>query len=344
VISRFNQIFVDPVTAYESEGYRDVLHDTLDQSACSEELSIDLKDLTRIFGPKTNLEVFMDAVKNSRDKKNIWECELTRKNISAYFPLIKDILMELVSLLDYLENNALAHLIEGLRKRTIEFDLPRWVHSSISPFARIREVNRPMNELWLLMEESEITGYNTMDPAVLANLLHGTMKELQSTGYLIMNSRSEINFIHFLSISIENHWVPYWRMFSSLLSYWKIDVLRRLYPVFRAGKDPLFKNLLERREKDHEIERERNEKIRKSMEDRMNREIERKRNDPVLIARIERMKSVDWKLVNSRCTREQIEAIRLFVEYRLYEGAASIAKMTVLDFVKLLRDLGISRA
>lgn len=61
-------------------------------------------------------------------------------------------------------------------------------------------------------------------------------------------------------------------------------------------------------------------------------------------ARDERKKSVDWELVTRTCTPEQVEAIKLFVEYRLYEGAASIAKMTILDFVELLDKLGISRA
>ncbi|MHA2295665.1 MAG: hypothetical protein ACXAEU_19165 [Candidatus Hodarchaeales archaeon] len=60
--------------------------------------------------------------------------------------------------------------------------------------------------------------------------------------------------------------------------------------------------------------------------------------------REERKKSVNWDLVRKNCTPEQIEAIELFVEYRLYEGAASIAKMSILDFVLLLEKLGISRA
>ncbi|MHA2247082.1 MAG: hypothetical protein ACXADY_19210 [Candidatus Hodarchaeales archaeon] len=60
-------------------------------------------------------------------------------------------------------------------------------------------------------------------------------------------------------------------------------------------------------------------------------------------ARKERKKSVNWELVNKRCSKKQIEAIKLFVEYRLYEGAASIAEMTMLDFVLLLDELGISR-
>ena len=61
-------------------------------------------------------------------------------------------------------------------------------------------------------------------------------------------------------------------------------------------------------------------------------------------AREERRNSVDWQLVRSKCTEKQIEAIEIFVEYRLYEGAASIAEMSVLDFVELLVSLGISRA
>jgi len=61
-------------------------------------------------------------------------------------------------------------------------------------------------------------------------------------------------------------------------------------------------------------------------------------------AREERRKSVDWDLVKKKCTAKQIEAIKLFVEYRLYEGAASIAEMSVWDFVELLEELGISRA
>jgi len=43
------------------------------------------------------------------------------------------------------------------------------------------------------------------------------------------------------------------------------------------------------------------------------------------------------------CTPKQIEAIQLFVEYRFYEGAASNAEMSILDFVQLLNKLGISR-
>ncbi len=62
-----------------------------------------------------------------------------------------------------------------------------------------------------------------------------------------------------------------------------------------------------------------------------------------LESREERKKSVNWELVNKNCTPKQIEAVKLFIEYRLYEGAASIAEMSILDFVKLLNELGISR-
>ncbi|MFX1512112.1 MAG: hypothetical protein ACFFCQ_05965 [Promethearchaeota archaeon] len=61
-------------------------------------------------------------------------------------------------------------------------------------------------------------------------------------------------------------------------------------------------------------------------------------------AREERRKSVDWQLVRRVCTDAQIEAIELFVEHRLFEGAASIAGLSVLEFIQLLRRLGISRA
>ncbi|UCG02769.1 MAG: hypothetical protein JSW11_02015 [Candidatus Heimdallarchaeota archaeon] len=60
-------------------------------------------------------------------------------------------------------------------------------------------------------------------------------------------------------------------------------------------------------------------------------------------AKAERLKSVNWDLINKKCTKKQIEAIKLFVEYRLYEGAASIAEMSILDFVNLLDELGVSR-
>ena len=48
-------------------------------------------------------------------------------------------------------------------------------------------------------------------------------------------------------------------------------------------------------------------------------------------AKEERLKSVNWDLIKKKCTKKQIEAIKLFVEFRLYEGAASIAKMSILD-------------
>jgi hypothetical protein len=60
-------------------------------------------------------------------------------------------------------------------------------------------------------------------------------------------------------------------------------------------------------------------------------------------AKEERIKSVNWDLINKECTKKQIEAIKLFVEFRLYEGAASIAEMSILDFVNYLDELGISR-
>ena len=60
-------------------------------------------------------------------------------------------------------------------------------------------------------------------------------------------------------------------------------------------------------------------------------------------AKEERLQSVNWELVKNKCSEIQIKAIKLFVEYRLYEGAASIAEMTILDFVDLLDELGISR-
>lgn len=60
-------------------------------------------------------------------------------------------------------------------------------------------------------------------------------------------------------------------------------------------------------------------------------------------AREERKKSVNWELVKERCNPKQIEAIKLFVEYRLYEAAASIAEMNLYDFIELLIALRISR-
>ncbi|MHA1972129.1 MAG: hypothetical protein ACTSW1_03980 [Candidatus Hodarchaeales archaeon] len=60
-------------------------------------------------------------------------------------------------------------------------------------------------------------------------------------------------------------------------------------------------------------------------------------------ARKEREESVNWDLVRKKCSDKQIAAIKLFVRYRLYEGAASIAEMSILDFVELLDELGIFR-
>ncbi|MDI6884694.1 MAG: hypothetical protein QMD00_06205 [Hadesarchaea archaeon] len=60
-------------------------------------------------------------------------------------------------------------------------------------------------------------------------------------------------------------------------------------------------------------------------------------------ARREREKSVDWKKVAKTCTPKQVEAIKLFVKYRLYEAAASIAEMDLYDFIRLLEKLGIAR-
>ena len=61
-------------------------------------------------------------------------------------------------------------------------------------------------------------------------------------------------------------------------------------------------------------------------------------------ARIERQESVDqrWDVIKAKCTPRQILAIQLFVEYRLFEGAASIAKMSVPDFMDFLIELKIS--
>jgi hypothetical protein len=62
-----------------------------------------------------------------------------------------------------------------------------------------------------------------------------------------------------------------------------------------------------------------------------------------IAAREERKKSVNWDLVKKRCNPKRVEAIKLFVEYRLYEAAASIAEMDLYDFIELLISLGISR-
>jgi len=61
-------------------------------------------------------------------------------------------------------------------------------------------------------------------------------------------------------------------------------------------------------------------------------------------ARKERQKSVDWKIIKKKCSPRQVLAIRLFIEYRLFEGAASLAKMRVPEFMDLLQELGISLA
>ena len=60
-------------------------------------------------------------------------------------------------------------------------------------------------------------------------------------------------------------------------------------------------------------------------------------------AKEERSKSANWDLITKKCSKKQIEAIKLFIEFRLYEGAASIAEMSILDFVNLLDELGVSR-
>ncbi len=61
-------------------------------------------------------------------------------------------------------------------------------------------------------------------------------------------------------------------------------------------------------------------------------------------ARKERQKSVDWKIVKKKCSPRQVLAIQLFIEYRLFEGEASLAKMRVPEFMDLLQELGISLA
>lgn len=60
-------------------------------------------------------------------------------------------------------------------------------------------------------------------------------------------------------------------------------------------------------------------------------------------ARKEREKSVNWKKLEKVCSKKQLEGIKLFVRYRLYEAAASIAEMDMYDFIKLLDKLGIAR-
>ncbi|MHA1974779.1 MAG: hypothetical protein ACTSW1_17410 [Candidatus Hodarchaeales archaeon] len=61
-------------------------------------------------------------------------------------------------------------------------------------------------------------------------------------------------------------------------------------------------------------------------------------------ARREREESVNWKIVRENCTPRQILAIHYFIEYRMFEGAASLANMKVPDFMDLLQKLGISLA
>ena len=60
-------------------------------------------------------------------------------------------------------------------------------------------------------------------------------------------------------------------------------------------------------------------------------------------ARKEREKSVDWEKVKKTCTPKQVEAIKLFVKFRLYEAAAGIAEMDMYDFIRMLEKLGIAR-
>lgn len=60
-------------------------------------------------------------------------------------------------------------------------------------------------------------------------------------------------------------------------------------------------------------------------------------------AREERERSVNWEKVKEDCTPKQVEAIKLFVKYRLYEAAASIAEMDLYEFIRLLERLGIAR-
>jgi hypothetical protein len=60
-------------------------------------------------------------------------------------------------------------------------------------------------------------------------------------------------------------------------------------------------------------------------------------------AKMEREKSVDWEKVKKVCTPKQVKAIKLFVKYRLYEAAASVAEMDLYDFIQLLEKLGIAR-
>jgi hypothetical protein len=62
-------------------------------------------------------------------------------------------------------------------------------------------------------------------------------------------------------------------------------------------------------------------------------------------ARQERKASLErnWSLVKRRCTPEQIEGIKFFVENGNYSVAADLADMSKSDFMELLVELGISR-
>ncbi|NVM31123.1 MAG: hypothetical protein HWN65_19960 [Candidatus Helarchaeota archaeon] len=84
-------------------------------------------------------------------------------------------------------------------------------------------------------------------------------------------------------------------------------------------------------------------KLRKKIEEELHQEWTKNFKAFEDAARKERKKSVDWELVKKRCNPKQIEAIKLFVEFRLYEAAASIAEMDLYDFIELLISLGISR-
>jgi len=83
--------------------------------------------------------------------------------------------------------------------------------------------------------------------------------------------------------------------------------------------------------------------LKKTLEEELNQEWTQNFEAFENAAREERKKNVNWDLVKKRCNSKQIEAIKLFVEYRLYETAASIAEMDLYDFIKLLISLGISR-
>jgi hypothetical protein len=76
--------------------------------------------------------------------------------------------------------------------------------------------------------------------------------------------------------------------------------------------------------------------------DKLAEEFEERIEEYETEARRERQDSVNWDLVKAKCNPRQVLAIQLFVEYRLFEGAASIAKMSVPDFMDLLQELKIS--